>query len=243
MLKEKYSDRPDTHFLLLDDNIGFAGGNNEGYRFAREKLGADTILVINSDLFIKDGEFFKKLEKVIQDNPDDYIIAPDIESAFGVHQNPFRLHASTDGQHRKMILRKRMGQILYRMPVLNKKLIQRDAGTSTKKNRKHFDEEMFDIIPHGACIIFTPAWVKKEERAFREGSFLFIEEEMLFDYCAHLGYRTHYVPSLHVFHMEDASQNAAFSSKLTGKKRRLKYEIQSRKLLLTYRKKYKKETQ
>lgn len=240
-LQEKYKSRPHTHFLMLVDNIGFAGGNNEGYKYAREKLHADTILVINSDLFIKDPEFFSKLEGIIEDNPEDSIIAPDIESRYGVHQNPFRLRASTDKEHKRIILRKRTGQIIYRLPLINKKLIKRNAGSSTPKKTAKTEEELFDIIPHGACMIFTPQWVRREPFAFREGSFLFIEEEILFDYCRHKGYRTHYVPQLIVYHMEDASQDAAFSSLLAGKKKRLKYEIQSRRLLLKYRRDYKEK--
>lgn len=239
MLQEKYKSRPHTHFLMLVDNIGFAGGNNEGYKFAREELNADTILVINSDLFIKDPQFFSKLEKIIEENPGDSIIAPDIESRYGVHQNPFRLRPSTDREHKRIIMRKRTGQIIYRIPVLNKKLVKRTAGSSTPKKTNKTEQELFDIIPHGACIIFTPCWVSREAFAFREGSFLFMEEEILYDYCRHKGYRTHYVPQLTVHHMEDASQNAAFASLLAGKKKRLKYEIQSRKLLLRYRKNYK----
>lgn len=239
-LGEKYRNRENTHFLLLDDNIGFACGNNEGYKYARETLKCDTMLIINSDLYIKDPAFFTRLEKVIDNNPEDYIIAPDIESRYGVHQNPFRINASSDNQHKKMILRKRMGQVIYRIPVINKMLVKSRAGSSTAYKKVRVEEDLFDIIPHGACIIYTPNWVEKETFAFREGSFLFIEEEILFDYCQFRGYRTHYVPSLQVYHMEDASQNAAYSSMLAGKKQRLKYEIESRQLLLRYRKYYRK---
>lgn len=241
MLKEEYVDHKNIHFILLDSNVGFAAGNNAGYRYAKEILEAEAILVINSDLYVQDVLFLEKLQSVIERNREDGIIAVDIVTRFGGHQNPFRMKAASSKKIRKIIFRKRIGQILYAIPGLNRAIIRRKPQTSTDGNRDKVEQEMRGIVPHGACVIYTDVWIRKEDMAFLEGTFLFMEEEILYDYCCHRHYVIHYVPWLSVFHMEDASQNADAASALVKKRRQLKYEISSRKLLLKLRKQYNKQ--
>jgi GT2 family glycosyltransferase len=237
-LYDEYNGRNNCHVLLLKENLGFAMGNNKGYAYARETLHADVILVINSDLFIQDRDFLVKLEEQINNNSEDYLLAVDIVSAYGGHQNPFRIKPIPSTTQKKIIIRKRIGQIIYAIPFLNTAIINRKPKSSTAKNVLKEENELFDIVPHGACVIYTKNWTKEEEFAFLEGTFLFVEEEILFDYCAHKGYRIHYIPSLEVFHMEDASQNADSNTAIRKKQNQLKHEIESRIHLLRLRKKY-----
>ncbi|MCD8368964.1 MAG: glycosyltransferase [Clostridiales bacterium] len=240
VLSDEFSNDDNIHFLLLERNIGFASGKNKGFAFAKNTLNSDVILVINSDLFVIDSFFLTKLENVITQNPEDSIIAPDIVSAYGGHQNPFMLEPHSSFVQHRIIARKRIGQLLYSIPVLNKKLVKRNAGSSTKKSLKMRPDEMLNIVPHGACVIYTQAWIKEEDIAFREGTFLFAEEEILYDYCVYKGYRIHYVPQLSAKHLEDASQNEDAGNALKKKKSQLRFEIQSRKVLLKFRNSYKR---
>lgn len=47
LAKEKY---PDIHYLLQDENVGVAKGNNIGMRFAIEELHTDYVLLLNNDI-------------------------------------------------------------------------------------------------------------------------------------------------------------------------------------------------
>lgn len=243
VLKNEYANNDNIKFILLDKNEGFAAGNNIGYKYAKETIGADTILIINSDLFIKDKHFLHKLDHEIKSNPNDSIIAVDIVSKYGGHQNPFRYHATSTKKQKQIIARKRVGQILYSVPILNTYLISRKPETSTAKNVKKDNKERLDIIPHGACVIYTPRWVETEEKAFLPGTFLFVEEEILYDYCADKNKIIHYIPHLEVYHMEDASQESVSETAVAKKKSQLRFEIESRKILLKYRKEYIKSKQ
>ena len=238
-LKKEYDSSDDIHVLLLEKNIGFASGNNKGYLYAKHCLKSDVILVINSDLFISDVDFLNKLGDVIKRNPQDYVLAVDIVSAYGGHQNPYRLQPISTQKQIQIIARKRVGQLIYSIPGLNAWIINKKPRTSTVKNVIKEERECFDIVPHGACVIYTYRWLEKEEFAFLEGTFLFVEEEILFDYCKYKGYRIHYVPSLEVHHLEDASQNADSTTAVIKKKNQIKHEINSRKLLIQLRRKYK----
>lgn len=242
-LQELYRETKNIKVIITKDNLGFAGGNNVGYDVARNEYQADRIIVINSDLFIKDSDFLLKLNEIELNHPEDSIIAPDILSMYGVHQNPFKYQKISSRKQRKIILKKRAGQLIYSLPIVGSIIISRKPMSSTSHANKKDTEEKYDIIPHGACLIFMKPWVVREKQAFQAGTFLFCEEEILFDYCQYRKHLIHYVPSLEVFHMEDASQNAVSATLLQKKKKQLKYEIQSRKVLLQYRKKYQRESE
>ncbi|KAB8287936.1 glycosyltransferase family 2 protein [Bifidobacterium avesanii] len=239
MLLKTYSHVPNITVVQSGTNGGFASGNNIGYQYAIHDLHADIVVVMNSDLFIYDSSFIQKLEISANENDNIAIIAPDIINARSLHQNPYMYHAYSNKKQYKIIVKKFIGKILYSMPLLNGILIRRKAVTDvaggSKEKNQHVQE---DIIPHGACVIFLPEYTKKENQAFVPGTFLFVEEEILYDFCKFKGYHIIYDPSLVVHHMEDGSQDYVYKNLLLKKKHQINFEIQSRILLLNKRKEY-----
>lgn len=51
--------------IVSENNLGYAGGNNVGIKYALNK-GADYILILNNDTLIKEDDFFEKLIKLAQ---------------------------------------------------------------------------------------------------------------------------------------------------------------------------------
>lgn len=64
VLSQKYSDVGNIKVLHAHRNYGFAKGNNIGIRYARTVLGADYVLLLNSDIVITDEQYLDKLLKV-----------------------------------------------------------------------------------------------------------------------------------------------------------------------------------
>lgn len=237
LLEEKYYMEDNIHIILNQSNRGFASGNNIGYKYSKEKLKANVIICLNSDVLIMDVDFIEKIIKYVKEYSDVSILAPDIVVKNGFHQNPYMLVPISDLNQRIMILKKHMGYFLYGIPYLGEKLINRRAVREYQPYLQEKEKNIVkNIIPHGACIIFTPKWTEHEEYAFVEGTFLFVEEELLFDYCKAKQHITMYLPDLIVHHMEDASQNVVNNSVLAKKRNQMKYEIESRRLLLKKRK-------
>lgn len=235
MLQEKYCHDEDITVIINDENWGFAKGNNIGYAYARDHLKADIIAVINSDVIIRDKQILQKLVCFSKENKDVSILAPDIVTPLEFHQNPYLKRYIPTEEQKIIILRKTIGQILYSIPVINVMILKK---TSKKKSdwRKHKEENQLEnIIPHGAAVIYLPEWTHNESFAFREGTFLFVEEEILYDYCHFNNKKIVYDPSFVIFHMEDASQNYVSVNHVKKKVNQIKYEIQSRKVLLKYR--------
>lgn len=236
-LAEEYAAGENVHVLLNDTNAGFAAGNNLGYGYARRELGAQVMVVMNSDVNITDPDFIRKLQAAVDSHPEAGVIAPDIVVKNGFHQNPYMSAPISTPAQQKIILKKRIGLLLYGLPVIGKVLMGRKAVRDFQPNKQEkVTQELAGLIPHGACVIYTPRWTAQEERAFVEGTFLFVEEELLYDYCLRKGHGTVYIPDLTVHHMEDASQDAVNDTAIKKKRNQMRFEIASRRLLVKLRK-------
>jgi len=63
------------HVIENRANLGFAGGNNPGIRYAMEQ-GADYVFLLNNDTIIQDGDFLQKLVAVGESDPTIGILGP-----------------------------------------------------------------------------------------------------------------------------------------------------------------------
>ena len=238
IIENQYESIDNICILRLKENYGFATGNNKGYQYAREQLAIDIAIVMNSDVYIKNTDFITKVLECISNNQEISIIAPDIINKNGYHQNPYLLKPISNQEQIKILLKKMIGYVLYSIPLLKKKLIARKSINKISINEKEENIQK-NIIPHGSCIIYTPNWIKQEKKVFVEGTFLFVEEELLYDYCELHKHSIAYFPNLVVYHMEDASQDAITDNAIKKKKNQIKNEIKSRKVLLKERRKMK----
>lgn len=235
-LEEMYAERPNIHILRTERNGGFAYGNNIGYQYARNVLHAQIIVAMNSDVDIVDREFADRLLSYAEQHTDVSIVAPDIIIRNGFHQNPYMYRPIESRRQRLIILRKQIGWLLYSLPILGRVLINRESIRRYQPNKRDkIDQTVVNCVPHGACVIYLPEWTRTEELAFVEGTFLFVEEELLYDYCMSKHHQINYEPMFEVHHMEDASQDAVNVDALQKKRLQIQNEIQSRKLLLQNR--------
>ena len=64
VLSKKYAKMENIKILRTHRNYGFAKGNNIGICYARNVLGAEYVLLLNSDIVITDEQYLNKLLKV-----------------------------------------------------------------------------------------------------------------------------------------------------------------------------------
>lgn len=232
------------HYISNFENLGFARGNNIGYEYAREILKANCIIVMNNDIFIEDSDFEKKLCSYEMQNKYS-VIAPDIVTLSGKHQNPFRnKKVGTWKLFRGMIL-----QYIYAMSFqigfMPPSVVKKYSSDGYVDSRK-FSENIENIVPHGSCVIFTPIYTEKEKFAFVPVTFFYGEEDLLYDYIIYKNHSTIYTPNLHVIHAEKQSTQAISRSKLAVLRFRSKNKAKSLCVCLKYRlfpKKFKKQTE
>lgn len=211
VLQDYYENEPCVHMVLNKVNGGFADGNNLGYRFAKKELHADNIVVLNNDTLIKDRDFLNKLCE--EDGLSDYhIIAPDIITFKGIHQNPYKLNGVTLEEEIESRRRKMVSILFYSFPLL----YRFKSHEVVNRAGPFIDKRVEDVVPHGAAVIFLKKWVEMEDFAFYPGTFMYYEEDLLYVYAQSKGYRTLYEPSLQITHLEDMSTNS--TQKSTRKK-------------------------
>ena len=228
-LKVKYACIHNITVLENTENQGFAKGNNLGYRYAREQLKCDAIVVMNSDVFIKDQDFYNVLVSVIGNNKDVSIIAPDVLGDGNRHTNPYRTTPVTVKDAKKRIAIKKLIIILLKIGINYE-----SSKKAVANNADEIQVRIDNVVPHGSCIIFCNAWVKNEDLAFFPGTFLYHEEFFLDEYFRQKKYLSSYIPELVVKHIGDASLNDTI--KIENKKKLfvLKNQIHSLKLYIQF---------
>lgn len=206
-IKKNFEFRSDVIVIVNDKNLGFAKGNNIGYNFAKKQLMGDIIIVMNSDIFINDSQFEQKLETVIRQKSV-HIIAPDIITSDKIHQNPHRLKRLGNLKILKRLFSYTVILLLVRIEAIRDIILDKMNNRSSKKVNKKYYESMIDgIVPHGACVIYTKSYIDNEDIAFVPKTFLFSEEDLLYDYAQKKKYDILYYPNISVMHLEDASIN------------------------------------
>ena len=82
--RELFESRPGVTLICTQENLGFARGNNVGYRHARDVLGADFIAVINNDTVVEDPLFVARCVGTFAECPYS-VLGPDIVTHDGRH--------------------------------------------------------------------------------------------------------------------------------------------------------------
>lgn len=206
-LKDYYTSTERVTVIIKNENLGFAKGNNVGFRFAKQN-GADFIVQINNDTIICDKNFENSIVKKYGETHF-AVLGPDIVSLVdGMHQNPCvdrnqsikEVKQQIRGNNRLLFFTK------YRLMWL-KTIISKYRFRNVTKEITDWTEEKENAFLHGSCWIFSPIYIKIHNGIY-EKTFMYVEEDILNYLCKRNGLKMLYSPSLRIFHKEDSSSNA-----------------------------------
>ena len=208
-----YKDCANIKVILSEENLGFANGNNLGYRFVRENYDTDFIAVINNDLLITQRDFFAKASEIYNEAPY-WVLGPDIYSLrSNIHQNPTRLSVLSLSQleeikktTRYIINHYNLNVFRQIMGNLKNKFLKRKITTQNDLYQKSH----VNPVLHGACYIYSKDFIKKRENAFNPDTFMYFEEEILAHEVIKSGGKLLYSPLLNCIHLEDISSDSVF---------------------------------
>ena len=203
-LRREYGETARIHVLQTGKNLGFAAGNNVGYDYARREIGAESIVVMNTDAFIEDAGFVGAMQTFMAERDVD-IAGPDIETPEGRHQNPLMRRRIGTLRLTKIAMIDAVRLIMLRTGLFRQKILDTYTSSGNALHRDEMAGDILDCVPHGACIVFGPRYVVAEEMAFRPGTFLYCEEYMLYDYAAYRGYKTGVTTRAKVLHLGGVS--------------------------------------
>lgn len=214
ILEEEYAGCSDIAVILTGKNLGFANGNNAGYRYARDCWGADTIVITNNDIIFRQRDFILRLELLTEQFG---VVGPDIVTLSGEHQNPFRKIPYEPCDVRRAIRNKRVFLAYFYLKKylhLDQKIfvLENLFQRRSEKRRAVIDwtESQDGIVLQGACMIFMPCFVHNEREAFCTDTFMYGEEDILNAVCRKKGYRMAYLSELQVLHLDGKSTGDCF---------------------------------
>lgn len=218
-LLERYRSHPDVTLLQAPENMGFARGNNLGYRYALEEWHADFVVIANNDTLFAQPDFLERMV-LVYERTSCALIGPDICHAAGYHQNPYRARPITREALRRWIRNRRMWLWFLRVdrclhlsdafPFFQRFYRWRAAQGRPDGAWEHAQS---GVVLQGACILFTPVFCGNfPEHAFYPETFLYCEEDILALLCHRKGLAIQYDPSLKIFHRESVSTRLASSS-------------------------------
>lgn len=204
--------------IILEENIGFAKGNNKGIELAREKYQPDFMIVINNDTLLTQKDLLKRIQNIYDKHPFDAlgfkIITKDGDSV-----NPFPVYDNLDKVD-KAIDRAELLLKIYNSKF--KRFLLRSYSKFKRfiKKPKHLENAncfMEDVALHGCAIIFSKRYYEKYKDCFYSHTFLYHEEEFL-DYRRRKdNLKFIYDPDIEIFHKEGSSLNYDYNDDLYRK--------------------------
>ena len=221
-LKQKYINNPLVTVLTSGSNLGFAKGNNIGYKYAIENIEPNFIVVMNNDMVIEQETFIDEIKKSYE-KYNYAIMGPDIFSTkINNHQNP---------QTRKILSLKELKQKYYKLKLkyyfraliylkwkfndfIYKKENDKIYANNQMQDNNYIDNVVVNPLLHGSCYVFSDLFINlNKEACFFDKTFMYMEAEILHYMANKQNLKVIYYPNAKIIHHEDVSTNQTYSKK------------------------------
>lgn len=194
---------------LTEKNLGFAKGNNFGFKQAKQ-YNPDFVVVMNNDVLLVQDDLVRLLEIEYEKYNFD-VLGPDIFSTkTKIHQNPQRNENYTieelKVQKKKLEFKNKYKFLLKLKYLLHKKPTDYAIQTTD------YSKVQFNIPLHGACYVFSKNFVEKHECCFYNRTFMYYESYILHYLGMREGLKFVYSPEIKVVHHEDVATNQTYDS-------------------------------
>ena len=200
-LRRRFSDYKNVVVIINDQNLGFAKGNNVGYKYVKDNFDVDCVVVMNNDVIITQPNFAEILASYMLENHL-YVCGPDVITPEGRHQNPLQRVPFSTFRIIKWMLMDCIRLIMLKLHLFEKKILATYTSVSNSYQRQDIDlNGITDCVLHGSCVAYSSDYLSKEDFAFVPVTFLYAEEMILADYCKRKNYRTGVCPTATITHL------------------------------------------
>lgn len=213
VVKKQIESLQGVYFIQNKENLGFAKGNNVGFRFAKQELKADYIILMNNDVIIESENICELIEADFQKEKF-AVLGPRIRTSVGQDQNPLRsglLKGLRQGLTISYLWVDLFLTFLFISPVLHKLF-----NPFIPKSERDV-EPLNNVELHGSFLVFSPIYIERFD-GLDDRTFLYCEEEFLFARCCFNKLKTRFNPHIQIIHNEVETNN---SSILKIRKKRL----------------------
>jgi GT2 family glycosyltransferase len=183
--------------METNQNLGFAGGNNFGVKYALDK-NADYILVLNNDTNV-DSNLLANLLKTTEKDKTIGAISPKIYFAKGY-------------EFQKKYTKKQLGNVIwYAGGKMDWNNIYGSNRGVDEVDKKQFDKQTETDFATGACVLYKSKALS-EIGLFDEKYFMYLEDADLSQRMKLKGYKVIYEPSAKLWHK--VAQSSSIGSSL-----------------------------
>lgn len=244
-LMARYEKDDFIRVLLNDKNLGFAKGNNIGFKYAKDYFSPKFIVLMNNDVFLVEDALMNKISHEYE-KCNFAVLGPLIMTKDGMCDvNPMNDVIENKSQIiKRMKLLKRMRFLKTHNLFFLYETIANICNFFIKKKKqqdvKNYMERKYNVQLHGCFLVFSEKYIERFD-GLDDRTFLYMEEDILYKHMKENQLTTVYVPNIIVYHEEDVSTN---SLKRTEKeKMKFKYNqlIDSCNILLEVYEDYEKQ--
>ncbi len=216
-LVQLYGNASNIKVIKTEKNLGFARGNNVGFRYSKKEWDPRYIVLMNNDVFLLEKNLIAKAEAEYQKSGF-AVLGPMIMTGDGrcdINPQVPSFNSGADVRRKireceKDLRRYKIGyaSAFYKAVRIKNVLF---PGKSGREIKKDFLSRAENVKLHGCFWIFSPNYIREYD-GLDESTFLYWEEEILYKQMQHDGKKMVYLPEIKVYHLEDASTDAALTS-------------------------------
>lgn len=218
ILADDYQNDKDITVIINNENLGFARGNNVGFKYAKEKLNADFIILANSDTTLTDDRFVSLILEEYERSHFAVLGPREI-----IPDPPYVYRQQNIGlisrfECLKSILKIGLYYFLSYVGIdlKIKKWFDKDSGFDSFDDLKRQE----DIMLHGFFWIFSPVYTQRFD-GLNNHSFLYREEDLLFLRLIRYRMKSVYLPTIEIKNKCGSSTSTIIKDNV--KRRRFKY--------------------
>jgi GT2 family glycosyltransferase len=227
-LMERYRENDKVKVILNKENKGFSAGNNIGFRYAKNVLGCEFIILSNNDIILQSKNLYKRISQDYQTYHFG-VLGPKVHelnnSSESVNPDDGSLYSKENLSRAKFSLKiKILLSYLYLDEVYDfiKKYTLKKTDRDYKE-KEYYDDIHTDVMLVGCFLILSPLYIEKFD-GLEEITFMYYEELILYKQLEKEKMMMMYDPEISIFHESQVSSNSV--EKTRRKNKRIAYKRQ-----------------
>lgn len=233
-LTEHYRHTPYVTVICNESNLGFANGNNVGFRYAKEHFDCRYIVLSNNDIVLFQKDMLQKLDQEFEESHF-AVWGPMVLTRDGRYSSsPSRMQMRTKNETEDVLRDYRNFMRFHKLHlrwiyVLYRKLF---LGKGRKPGICDHYKKHYQIMLHGCFMVFSQEYISRFD-GLCDKTFMYGEEDILYLTLLQNQLTSVYDPSYAIYHKEDVSTDNVYKS--SRKKLEFYYSnlIRSTEVLLT----------
>lgn len=225
-----YSDKR-VVVVKTDKNLGFAKGNNYGYNILIKNFHPDFTIIANDDILLPDKTLISWILRSMEQY-DFAVLGPSIYSTKGnYYQSPMENFSTDKKECKKKLLEFYISLIKVKLKIIMRRNPCLARKSKMKDCNYHFYTDKKTL--HGSFLVFSSKYFNYYKEPFDNGTFLYMEENILRLRCDKKALKMVYSPEYCVNHLQAISTNMVNKDQLMRDYNRIKYIIDSLKYYIS----------